>query len=229
MLVQKAQNASALTFTVSSTDVGLFEAMNTAGGTPGLFNAGFPSDVNAVEVKIENGDIRYSDDGNAPTASNGMLGVSGEKLILPHYKLEQLRFIAVDTDVTLSVRVGKAQPGDSSAVSMGGSASKDNEDLISSAVTHADVTLATADTEGTYTLPNAIKGFEFRLLDDATGNCLYDTKLCYGGNTGDSATNYIPVEDGELYWRGTLALPAGYVLRFQSPTANQTIKIVTYN
>ena len=76
MLVQKAQNAASTKLTVTSTATSLFDLMNTAGGTD-LDRAGFRPGINGVDIKIETGDIRYLDDGNTPTASNGVLGVSG--------------------------------------------------------------------------------------------------------------------------------------------------------
>jgi len=222
MLVHKAQSSAATKINVpSSGAVLLFDAMNTAGSTT-LIRAGYPSEVNGLFLKVENGDIRYLDDGNTPTATEGMLATAGEFLFLPHHNLDQFRMIGVSTDVTCGVRIGECTREESASVSVGGTA--DMSDILSTTATYDSVSMSTADTEYTYTLASAAKSIEMRLDIDSSS----DFKLNIGGSVGASATDYIPVEDGELYWRQNLNLASGTVLRFQSPSASQTMRIVTY-
>lgn len=222
MLVHKAPNAAGSTLSVTTTATGIFDLINTAAGTS-LPRAGYDANVIAIDIKPENGDIRYLDDGNTPTSSNGFLIASGDVAFLRDINMDKLQLVSVSGAVSCSVRLGYIDRKESSAIAAGGSAS--NADLIATSATYASVSMSTADTEYTYTLPSAAKSLEMRLDIDSEE----DFKLNIGGGVGDSATDYIPVEDGEMYWRQNLNLAGGTVLRFQSPAASQTMRIVIYS
>jgi hypothetical protein len=222
MLVYKSPNASGSTISVTTTATTIFDLVNTAAGTD-LVNAGFPHGVNSIDIKVEDGDIRWLDDGNTPTSSAGFLLASGDVAFLRDINMKTLQLVSTTGTVSCSVRVGINDREDVSAITGGGSAAG-NEDIISTVATYTSVSMSLADTEYTYTLPSAAKSIEMRLDIDSTS----DFKLNIGGGVGDSATDYIPVEDGELYWRQNLNLAGGTVLRFQSPSAGETMRIVTF-
>ena len=222
MLVYKAPNAAGSTISVTTTATGVFDLINTAAGTS-LVNAGYPHGINSIDIKVEDGDVRWLDDGNTPTSSAGFLLASGDVAFLRDINMSTLKLVSVTGTVTCSVRVGINDRQDVSAITAGGTSS--NADVISTTTTYSSVSMPTADTEYTYTLPSDTKSLELRLDIDSTD----DFKLNIGGGVGDSATDYIPVEDGEMYWRQNMNLASGTVLRFQSPTAGQTMKIATYN
>lgn len=222
MLVQRAQNAAATKLIVTSTATSLFDLMNAAGATS-LDRAGFRPGVNGIDIKIENGDIRYLDDGNTPTSTDGVLGASGECIFMRHTKLEDLKFIAVTDNVNISVRVGICEREESSSVALGGSSSVDNEDLISTTATYTSLTLTNADTEYTYTLTGAAKQLE--IINEECNTI----KFNLNGSSGDSATDYILIKDGSMYWRPDMNLSTSDVLRFQSSVAGQVLRIALYN
>ena len=222
MLQSPAANQNGMNIEVTTTSTGLFDLINTAQGTSGTF-ANYSSAEDGINLTIEGDDIRvgYSLD---PTPTLGRPMYKGNTYYIRGTTLQYLKLISTTANNSkVSIELGCAEPGEV------GSSSPAGHETVSDTPTHASVTMTTADTEYTYTLTETIKGFEMRLVNDSDGQCTNDFKLCYGGSSGDSATSYIPVEDGELYWRGTMKLPAGFVLRFQSPTAGQTMKIVTYS
>jgi len=226
MLKLKHQNIAGSIITVTTTSTLWSDLVNTAAGTS-LRNAGFDFKANGVDIIPLDGDIRFQEDGNAPTATEGQPLDQNHIYQGRNTSLDNLRLICASGTVTCYIQPGVCNNYESSSIAAAGasSGSGDNSDLISNTVVHESVTMTTANTEYTYTLPASIKGFEMRL----DVNSSEDFKLNYNGSAGDSATDYITIEDGEMYWRGTLALPAGFVLRFQSPTAAQTMKIVTYS
>ena len=227
MLKLKHQNIAGSMITVTDTSTIWSDLVNVAAGTTDR-NAGFDTTkANGVNIIPLNGDIRFQEDGNDPTATEGQ--PLDENFIYGgrNMSLSNLRLIRNGaSDVLCYIQPGTCNPHETSFITgAGGASGGDNSDLISDTVVHESVTMTSANTEYTYTLPADIKGFEMRLDIDSSE----DFKLNYNGSVGASATDYITIEDGEMYWRGTLALPAGFVLRFQSPTASQTMKIVTYS
>jgi len=224
MLKLKHQNVSGSKIVVTTTSTLWSDLVNTAAGTT-LRNAGFDTNkANGVNLIPLDGNIRFQEDGNDPTATEGepldINYIYGGRNI----SLTNLRLISsTGSSVTCYIQPGMCNPHETTFISPAG-ADSGNESIISSSATYTSVSMSLADTEYTYTLPSAAKSIEMRLDIDSSS----DFKLNIGGGVGDSATDYIPVEDGELYWRQNLDLAAGTVLRFQSPDAAQTMRIVTY-
>lgn len=224
MLVSKLPNAAASVISVTTTGTDLLSLISTAASTEVTMSS-FMLGVNSIDIKAENGDIRYFDDGNTAATGAGFLIASGDTAFLRDINLAKVNLASVSGTVSCSVKIGISERGESSSV--GGGSSTSNADLIATTATYSTngVSMSSADTEYTYTLPSAAKSLEMRLDIDSEE----DFKLNIGGGVGDSATDYIPVEDGEMYWRQNLNLASGTVLRFQSPTASQTMRIVTYS
>jgi len=205
MLKLKHQNIAGSLITVTSTATLWSDLVNTAAGTT-LRNAGFDNKANGIDIIPISGGIVFQEDGNVPTS------------------LCNLRLISADGgNVTVYIQPGSCNNYESTSITSSGI---DASELITStAPTYDSVSMSSADTEYTYTLLSAAKSIEMRLDIDSEE----DFKLNLGGGVGDSATDYIPVEDGEMYWRQNLNLASGTVLRFQSPAASQTMRIVIYS
>jgi len=224
MYIYPAPNIDGDRITVTSTANLLFDLINTAASTS-LPNAGYPHMVNGFDITVLGDDINMSI-GNTPTATKGITLYSGNVYHIPGVDLSIVRLITTDTDSVCAIAIGKSEQGENFSTAPSGVVSSSNTDnLISTTPVHASVSMTDANTEYTYTLPTAVKSFEMRLDIDSE----YDFKLNYNGSVDDSATDYIPSEDGEMYWRGQISLPAGFVLRFQCPEAAQTMRIVTYS
>lgn len=225
MLKLRHQNIAGSMITVTTTSTLWSDLVNTAAGTA-LRNAGFDTNkANGINLIPLDGSIRFQEDGNDPTATEGepldQNYIYGGRNI----GIENLRLISsTGGNVLCYIQPGMCNPHETTFISPAGASSGGNS-LISTGATYSTVSMASADTEYTYTLTSDVKSLEMRLDIDSSS----DFKLNIGGGVGDSATDYIPVEDGELYWRQNMNLASGTVLRFQSPTAGQTMKIVTYS
>nr|AKH46384.1 hypothetical protein [uncultured marine virus] len=121
MLNQKAINAAGTVITVTSTATLFYDLVNTAASASEVY-AGYASECNGLDLRIEDGDIRYLDDGNTPTATEGLLGRKGDLLHLRHRNLDKLQLIAVDTNVACSQTVGICERDESSSISGGSTA-----------------------------------------------------------------------------------------------------------
>ena len=152
MLIQKAPNINGVNISVTTTVADLFDLINTAASTSEV-NAGYKHGVNGIDIRIEDGDIRYLDDGNIPTTSKGVLGEKGDILFLRHSKLADLKLIAVTGTVKCSIRIGICEREESSAIATGS----------------VDVTLEAGDIEiGAVEIKNATT--DDRVTVDTDGN-----------------------------------------------------------
>lgn len=116
MYIEKHQNAAGCKITVTSTATSLFALINTAASTT-LENAGFSSRVNAINLTVEDGDIRVFFDGNTPTATNGILLSSGNVYYYRGVPLDKMKLIRVSGNVVCSVEVGHSDASESTNAS----------------------------------------------------------------------------------------------------------------
>lgn len=116
MYIEKHQNAAGCKITVTATSTLLFDLINTAASTT-LVNAGFSSRVNAINLTVEDGDIRVLFDGNTPTATNGILLSSGNVYYYRGVPLDKMKLIRVSGNVVCSVEVGHSDASESTSAS----------------------------------------------------------------------------------------------------------------
>jgi len=111
MYIYKLANAAASKITVTATATTLFDLLDTAAGTAN----GLPGYLNAVDLVVEDGDVRMLLDGNTPTGTNGILLSSGVMYSFRGIPLTQMRLVRVTGDVSVSVQVGKSEAGEGSS------------------------------------------------------------------------------------------------------------------
>jgi len=117
MYIFKLPNAAASKISVTSTATLLSALIDTAGGTP----ANLMGKLNAIDIVVEDGDIRVLFEGNVPTALNGVLLENGTTASFRGVPLSKMRLIrAGGADVACSVQVGQADPSESTVVSTPG-------------------------------------------------------------------------------------------------------------
>lgn len=116
MYIEKHQNAAGCKITVTTTATGLFDLINTAASTT-LVNAGFSSKVNAINLTVEDGDIRVLFDGNTPTGTNGILLSSGNVYYFRGVPLDKMKLIRITANVVCSVEVGHSDASESTSAS----------------------------------------------------------------------------------------------------------------
>ena len=120
MFVYKLPNANASVIAVTSTATLLKNLINTAAST----TATFPGDITAVDLIIEDGDVRMFSDGNTPTASKGVLLKQGTTYRFRGIDFHNIRLIRTgSTNVAVSVQIGYTDGGDLQDSSAGGGSS----------------------------------------------------------------------------------------------------------
>lgn len=103
----KLDNANASVIAVTGTATLLQSLINTASATTHTF----PDHLDAVDLVIEDGDVRALWDGNTPTAAKGILMRSGEVWHLRRIDVPSLRLIRTGgANVAVGVAVGKSDP-----------------------------------------------------------------------------------------------------------------------
>jgi len=107
MIPYKLANADAHRVTVTSTATSLLDLIETAGGVA----HGLPDVVNAIDLVVEDGDIRYLQD-NTPTATKGMLIKKSSMEFLRNVNLKTFFLISTATDVVVSIAVGISEEGE---------------------------------------------------------------------------------------------------------------------
>jgi hypothetical protein len=224
MLQSPAANQNGMNIEVTPTSTSLFDLINTAQGTSGSF-ANYSSAEDGINLTIEGDDIRvgYSLD---PTPSLGRPMYKDNTYYIRGTTLQYLKLISTTaSNSKVSIELGCSEPGEVGSSSPTGTSSgvADNSDLISTASSYDSITLTNADTEYVYTLTTAAKGFEL-----VSEDCNH-FKYMIGGSTDDTATKYTIVKDGSMYWRPTMQLAIGEVLRFRSEDAGQVVRIALYN
>ena len=118
MLVHRAQSAAATSISVTTTATGIYDLINTAGSTD-LERAGYSPEVNGIDIVVEDGNIRYLDDGNTPTTTEGLLVETGAVLHLRHIKLDALKLISTTGTVKCGIRIGDCRPDEDDSISNG--------------------------------------------------------------------------------------------------------------
>ena len=108
MLPFKLPNAASYKITVTSTATGVLDLIETAAGE----GINFRHDLSMVELQPEFGDIRYTDSGDVPTASNGILIADGETRRIEAAPVD-VNLIATLGSVVCNVRVGWNRPNNS--------------------------------------------------------------------------------------------------------------------
>lgn len=115
----KLANANASVIAVTGTATLIQALIDTAGAT----THDFWSNMDAVTLVIEDGDIRALWGGNTPTSTKGVLMKSGSVYNLRHIRTDQLRLISVSgSNVAVSVQIGRSDPGESTSVGAAGAA-----------------------------------------------------------------------------------------------------------
>ena len=113
-------SAAASVVSVTGTATGLQALLNTANGS----TITFPDGLNAVDLTIENGDVRVLYDGNTPTASAGLLLKQGSIHRFRGIPFSAFKFIAVSGTVNVDVVIGMNDGRDVvHSSSLGGSSS----------------------------------------------------------------------------------------------------------
>jgi hypothetical protein len=114
MYIQKLADAAASLITVTSTATSLYDLIDTAGGSNSELGT---KNLNAVDISVEDGDVRMLMDGNTPTTTEGMLLSSGNTYYLRGVPLSKMLLVRVSGDVACSVQVGKSELGENTSSS----------------------------------------------------------------------------------------------------------------
>lgn len=110
MYIHKLPNAAASKLTVTSTATSLYDLITTAAGQAN----GLDGRLNAIDITVEDNDIRVLFDGNTPTAANGLLLADPILYKFRGVPLTQMKLIRVGgADVACSVQVGVSAIGES--------------------------------------------------------------------------------------------------------------------
>lgn len=98
----KLPNAAAHKITVSSTARGVLAFIDTAASA----TINYPYDLNFVQIQPEDYAIRYTTDGQIPTANNGILVTVGSKETINAPPIDVRLIRAEATDAVCNVTVG---------------------------------------------------------------------------------------------------------------------------
>lgn len=142
----KLANANASVIAVTGTATLIQTLINTAGST----THDFWSNMDAVTLIIEDGDIRALWDGNTPTSTKGILMKEGSVYNLRRIRTDQLRLISVSgSDVAVSVQIGRTDPEESTSVGASGAsgAGADSVNNLTVVEERYSYGRATADTQ----------------------------------------------------------------------------------
>jgi len=111
MYIFKLANAAGSKITVTSTATSLYDLLDTAASTTN----DLAGDLNAVDLVVEDGDVRMLMDGNTPTAANGILLSSGVVYSFRGVPLTKMKLIRTVADVAISVQIGRSEKGEGSS------------------------------------------------------------------------------------------------------------------
>ena len=112
MYIFKLANAAASKISVTTTATSLYDLLDTAASAANSL----PGDLNAVDLVVEDGDIRVLFDGNTPTAANGLLLKTTNIYSFRGVPLTKLKLIrAGGADVAVSVQVGRSATGENNS------------------------------------------------------------------------------------------------------------------
>ena len=102
MFPYKLANAASHQITVTATATRLLALINTAGGT----TLGFPYDLSVVQIAPEDGDIRWTDNGINPTATEGKQLVLGGDYTIECAPTDVRLIRTGGANVVCNVRIG---------------------------------------------------------------------------------------------------------------------------
>lgn len=106
-------NANASNIAVTTTATLLTALLDTAAAGSNVFRP----HLDAVDISVEDGDVRILYDGNVPTASKGILLKRGGLYRLRRTPISMLRFIsATGGNVSVSIQVGRSEAQEPSSV-----------------------------------------------------------------------------------------------------------------
>lgn len=106
-------NANASVIAVTTSAVLLQTLLDTASGSANVFRP----HLDAVDLFIEDGDVRILYDGNTPTASKGILLKRGGMYRLRRTPVSMMRLIsATGSNVAVSVQIGRSEAQEPSSV-----------------------------------------------------------------------------------------------------------------
>lgn len=108
------QNANSSVIAVTTTATALSSLIDTAGAVTHVYRDA----LDAVDITVEDGDIRMLYDSNTPTASKGILLKRGATYRFRRTPFGQMKLIsATGSNVSCSVQIGHADNGESSSIS----------------------------------------------------------------------------------------------------------------
>ena len=138
MIIQKLPSIASGVLTISNVAKALRDAIRAA-DSPTSSSFEFLNGANLVYLTVDTNNVRYSFDGNAPTATQGALSRAGDFILLAGIDLEKLQFIRQGSgDVTLTVVAIAKQDelsGDPIAMSPAATVTVDTEFPTAAAIT----------------------------------------------------------------------------------------------
>lgn len=113
----KFTTANATVITVTNTAAALSSLIDTAASTD---NQNIPSQINAAFLYAEDGDIRFTTDGNNPTTTKGLILKQGSSVFLSGIRPKDIILISVSgSNVKVDVSVGQSDSQDKITMSGG--------------------------------------------------------------------------------------------------------------
>jgi len=110
MYIHKLANAAASVISVTDTATNLYDLLDTAAGTSNDISGS----INAVDLVVEDGDIRMLMDGNDPTTTEGLLLKRGGFYCLRGIPASKIKLIRTGgSNVAVGVQVGVSEKAES--------------------------------------------------------------------------------------------------------------------
>lgn len=186
------RNAASSTITVTSTATTLPALIDTAGGV----SNNLPGDLSAVDINAETGDIRVLVDSNTPTASIGYLVKQGTTHRFRGMPLKNVTLISVSgSNVTASVIVGRAEPGDAANNSSLNTAGSTTNITTGTLTTGAKSSIGTSAVQLTASSVSANKGVTVKAANANSGTVYVGISTVTAGTT--DATDGMELGPGE--------------------------------
>jgi len=142
MIEYKLLNSASHKITVTSTATSLKDLMDTAGSVVN----DLPLKLDAVDIFVESGSVRYLVD-NTPTAAIGALLKDQSIHRLRGVRLDKMKLISTSGSAVLTVVVGEKEPGESSSASLNGNAVNSSSSSAYSSYEPKKFTISGAQTD----------------------------------------------------------------------------------
>jgi hypothetical protein len=210
MYIVKLPNAAASLISVTATATSIYSLIDTAASSA----AGLDGRNNAIDINVEDGDIRILFDGNTPTASNGILLSSGTIYQFRGVPLTQMQLIRVGgSNVSCSVQVGRSDASETSnaaayAVTIGsidGTYTEDSQhesgdEGLQVLTVRNDVLAALAGTDGDYApiQVGAKGGLFLENMQKEDEAYVADDYVSIFGGEADDPTGLAAVTEGDV-------------------------------